>query len=149
MGQKNKIKKFEKISKKVLTFEEYSGILTKLSRRAAAGTGHWKQNNKRGTHFYCRKYNVVRNSQFFRVLYNSKKVKELQKLWIIKVLATSVDNIQFFREFDPGSGWTLAACLTHSSRTVTGTSVPWSVADGWVTREQPAFQWGITQGNLC
>ena len=23
----------------------------------------------------------------------------------------------FFREFDPGSGWTLAACLTHASRT--------------------------------
>jgi len=25
--------------------------------------------------------------------------------------------IQFFREFDPGSGRTLAACLTHASRT--------------------------------
>ena len=27
--------------------------------------------------------------------------------------------IQFFREFDPGSGRTLAACLTHASRTET------------------------------
>ena len=44
-------------------------------------------------------------------------------------------NIQWFREFDPGSGWTLAARLTHASRTVTRTSVLWSVADGWVTRE--------------
>ena len=26
-------------------------------------------------------------------------------------------KIQFFREFDPGSGRTLAACLTHASRT--------------------------------
>ena len=26
-------------------------------------------------------------------------------------------DIQFFREFDPGSGRTLAACLTHASRT--------------------------------
>ena len=25
--------------------------------------------------------------------------------------------IQFFREFDPGSGRTRAACLTHASRT--------------------------------
>ena len=39
-------------------------------------------------------------------------------------------------EFDPGSGWTLAACLTHASRT----EFTWSlaivnlVADGWVTR---------------
>ena len=57
------------------------------------------------------------------------------------------DFIQLFREFDPGSGWTLAACITHSSRTVTRTSVLWSVADGWVTREQPAFQSGITSGN--
>ena len=29
----------------------------------------------------------------------------------------------FFGEFDPGSERTLAACLTHASRTVTGTSV--------------------------
>ena len=26
-------------------------------------------------------------------------------------------KINFFREFDPGSGRTLAACLTHASRT--------------------------------
>ena len=35
-----------------------------------------------------------------------------------KMLAVqATDNIQFFREFDPGSGLTLAACITHSSRT--------------------------------
>ncbi len=34
-------------------------------------------------------------------------------------------------EFDPGSGWTLAVCLTHASRTVPSGIV----ADGWVTRE--------------
>ena len=29
-----------------------------------------------------------------------------------------LDRIKhFIREFDPGSGWTLAACLTHASRT--------------------------------
>ena len=60
-----------------------------------------------------------------------------------------------FREFDPGSGWTLAACLTHASRTEflrNAASVKWLlnlVADGWVTREQPAFQRGITFGNRC
>ena len=25
--------------------------------------------------------------------------------------------MSFFEEFDPGSGWTLAGCLTHASRT--------------------------------
>ena len=45
------------------------------------------------------------------------------------------------REFDPGSGRTLAACLTHASRAGSfriETSVDfwkWRAADGWVTRE--------------
>ena len=33
------------------------------------------------------------------------------------VLSPKGLEIQFFREFDPGSGRTLAACLTHASRT--------------------------------
>ena len=39
-------------------------------------------------------------------------------------------------EFDPGSGWTLAACLTHASRTGSDWNLVISelVADGWVTR---------------
>ena len=59
------------------------------------------------------------------------------------------ENIQFFREFDPGSGLTLAACITHSSRTERWASVYRLVADGWVTREQSTFQYGITTGNSC
>ena len=63
--------------------------------------------------------------------------------------------IPFHWEFDPGSGRTLAACLTHASRTEflwIEASADWDlnlVADGWVTREQPAFQWGTTVGNDC
>ena len=63
------------------------------------------------------------------------------------------EYIQFFREFDPGSGRTLAACLTHASRTeINETEISVEVtlnlvADGRVTREQPASQWGITFGN--
>ena len=38
-------------------------------------------------------------------------------------------------EFDPGSEWTLAACLTHASRTRKGLLAILSrVAHGWVTR---------------
>ena len=33
------------------------------------------------------------------------------------ILAAKADKIQNIREFDPGSGRTLAACLTHASRT--------------------------------
>ena len=40
---------------------------------------------------------------------NSKRDKRCQQhLW---------SESNFIREFDPGSGWTLAACLTHASRT--------------------------------
>ena len=35
-----------------------------------------------------------------------------------------------FKEFDPGSGRTLAARLTHASRTEKGSLLPGSVADG-------------------
>ena len=54
-----------------------------------------------------------------------------------------------FREFDPGSGWTLAACITHSSRTNFCPQGRELVADGWVTREQPAYARGTTVGNDC
>ena len=66
-------------------------------------------------------------------------------------------DIQLFREFDPGSGRTLAACLTHASRTEiradSKVACYWTflcilVADGRVTREEPAFQRGITNGNV-
>ena len=39
-------------------------------------------------------------------------------------------NASFFGEFDPGSGRTLAACLTHASRTGTFISVKVRVANG-------------------
>ena len=50
-------------------------------------------------------------------------------------------NITIEREFDPGSGRTLAACLTHASRTRSSLMIPsglineWTGADRRVTRE--------------
>ena len=55
----------------------------------------------------------LRESKIFRIL--------------LKRLATWIENISWFinlttydEEFDPGSGWTLAAGLTHASRGVEG-----------------------------
>ena len=42
----------------------------------------------------------------------------------------SAKRPSFFGEFDPGSGRTLAACLTHASRTGTFISVKERVANG-------------------
>ena len=62
---------------------------------------------------------------------NSKSKKKLEKIALKKMLSVQgTFNIEFFREFDPGSGLTLAACITHSSRTETGASVSVLVADG-------------------
>ena len=52
-------------------------------------------------------------------------------------------------EFDPGSGRTLAACLTHASRTMKWSLLHGLVANGWGTREKPASDFGITNGNVC
>ncbi|MFM2222298.1 MAG: hypothetical protein RLZZ78_555 [Armatimonadota bacterium] len=51
----------------------------------------------------------------------------------------------FFGEFDPGSGRTLAACLRNASRTRTSVLV----ANGRVTRKQPALKWGTTSRKGC
>ena len=50
-------------------------------------------------------------------------------------------------EFDPGSGRTLAARLTHASRAVKAASAVHKAANGRVTRGQPAPLPGIAGGN--
>ena len=85
-----------------------------------------------------------KNSQR-KFLSNIARSKFIQKLDLRRYGA--LDTI--FWEFDPGSGRTLAACLTHASRTGLSPSGLSLVANGWVTREEPAFQWGTTVGNDC
>ena len=52
-----------------------------------------------------------------------------EKMFSARVRALS-GEYTIFREFDPGSGLTLAACITHSSRTERIASVILLVADG-------------------
>ena len=146
-------KNFKKVWEKVLTRGGRCGIIIESPRKRGDGD-LWKLNNKRrrtkqGILWgYSASATDLGNS-FKRKLLLLKKVKmlraklESEEDWSI----LRDDLIQWFREFDPGSGWTLAACITHSSRTDEGTSVPELVADGWVTREQSAPLCGITSGN--
>ena len=136
-------KKLEKSFKKVLTKAGRGDIMYRLSQGSEAP---WKLNNKTTLFLEKEVDKTPKNSfEFIWTLIISKEPKTALR----DVIRGNPVNIQFFREFDPGSGWTLAACITHSSRTVTRTSVLWSVADGWVTREQPALYCGITTGNSC
>ena len=53
--------------------------------------------------------------------------------------------ITYNGEFDPGSGRTLAACLTHASQGERFLRKTIKLADGLVTRRQPALMIGITR----
>ena len=59
----------------------------------------------------------------------------------VRQLFDHVSSDKSLGEFDPGSGRTLAACLTHASQG--GSGQLGQPANGCVTREQPALVWGI------
>ena len=84
----------KKKSKKVLTLSKLFGILLTVNRKEG---------------WFIKKENVL-----WKLSKTSIWVAELKKL---KRILISDKDIYFFGEFDPGSGWTLAACLRHASRT--------------------------------
>ena len=111
--QKRKIKKVEKSSwqtaNNMIWYQSCSGEeITKINKRTLI-TEQWNNLEK-----------------FLKVLFfkeltfkNSKKGCSPIGDWrdeIAKQLFWP-NQTHFIREFDPGSGWTLAACLTHASRT--------------------------------
>ena len=129
-------KNFRKSEKKVLTKRRSCGILQKLSRKT---TGKHLENYI--VHQQQAKSIHGRKTGFERTRKTRPSEKSEQQCW-----ETLRDWTQ---EFDPGSGRTLAACLTHASRTGYDSSELYLVANGWVTREQPASLRGITTGNGC
>ena len=91
------------------------------SRKTALHFENWttKDENKA---YYTRKF---RNMKILQKSFwsdwkitteNQSKRAKAQTSMIFRVRMW-YELFNFFREFDPGSGWTLAACLTHSSRT--------------------------------
>ena len=66
----------------------------------------------------------------------------------LNTLGCRIKQTFYNGEFDPGSGWTLAAGLIHASRGRLLDSSDMKPAHGCVTRMQPTFNWGIAQRNL-
>ena len=68
-----------------------------------------------------------------------------------EIVRTLTIHFNFYNgEFDPGSGWTLAAGLTHASRGAAqevACYLWWRPAHGCVTRMQPTHNRGITLRN--
>ena len=104
--------------KKGLTNAEQSGIIERSTRGSELTNGLWKLNNKREVQSEQLETDLGNS---YRWEYYSTKVKEAKSKTRKQIGSTEEQSevvlIQWFREFDPGSGWTLAACITHSSRT--------------------------------
>ena len=108
-------------------------------QKVMSNTVSWKLNNA---------LQVQRPLKFKRA--SEKTIKNTNKSvsnWQDRYKQIYLCIYNFTKEFDPGSGRTLAARLTHASRTEKVASVIFLVADGWVTREEPASESGIASGN--
>ena len=115
---KSSLKKVEKTWKKYLTNEFECDMIAKLTARAASDTVPCKLNNVKTNYehlghfkwmFKFRLKSNLSQRKFLSIFAKTNLFKTL--IWARKRLDT------IFWEFDPGSGRTLAACLTHASRT--------------------------------
>ena len=73
-----------------------------------------KQAVVRQTTLITKQWNTYDSRKFFTFLRTVWKTKTVKR----EIASCYLEWIKhLIREFDPGSGWTLAACLTHASRT--------------------------------
>ena len=120
------------------------------------GKGPWKQNSTTNLERFLSIQEVNQRTNKAKAKFMISPIKQCDELskkghHVASAHSTKSNSgcaegsSNFFREFDPGSGWTLAACLTHASRTkhlargrgvLAQIGLNWDdlVADGWVTR---------------
>ena len=98
-------KMFEKNLKKCLTNKKRWDKINELSERQTQQTLITKQ------------WNTYDSRKFLYIFKNGSNEPKSVKTRDSQTVILSKWIKHFIREFDPGSGWTLAACLTHASRT--------------------------------
>ena len=116
--QNNGSKKFEKTWKKYLTNETEHVRISKLTARAASESVPCKLNNVKTNYNTLDILKCLSLKSCKRILSQRKFLSIFARQIYSKndlSCESSLDTI--FWEFDPGSGRTLAACLTHASRT--------------------------------
>ena len=121
-----KRKKPKKSLKKDLTKCLWSDIMTKLSRETARLVlENWTTKSE----VQSLDIDLSRTTELVQFLKTQKRKLTLKKNKSARKAKSSLDKIctgfrvcgyRIIREFDPGSGLTLAACITHSSRTNKG-----------------------------
>ena len=114
-GVEKPSKKIRKNFKKFLTNGTWCCIINKLSTRTDSAAGPWKLNKTEtsGTLIVGLETHV-NHCQILQVIHTGRKrlcLSDYSDLTLCKWLNT------IYKEFDPGSGRTLAARLTHASRT--------------------------------
>ena len=127
--------KFKKI-KKCLTNEQRFDRINKLSQESKTkNIDNWTVRNLE------RFWESIRTLQWKLKTF---KTVNSDSIWMNELAKFNLTEINFLTwEFDPGSGWTLAACLTHASRTKhfiwfpSGLIILWlsggRVSNAWVT----------------
>ena len=126
---------FKKI-KKCLTNEQRFDKINKLSQESKTkNIDNWTVRNLE------RFWESIRTLQWKLKTF---KTVNSDSIWMNELAKFNLTEINFLTwEFDPGSGWTLAACLTHASRTKhfiwfpSGLIILWlsggRVSNAWVT----------------
>ena len=126
---------FKKI-KKCLTNEQRFDKIIKLSQESKTkNIDNWTVRNLE------RFWESIRTLQWKLKTF---KTVNSDSIWMNELAKFNLTEINFLTwEFDPGSGWTLAACLTHASRTKhfiwfpSGLIILWlsggRVSNAWVT----------------
>ena len=89
-----------------------------LKDRAMKRHGEWGNSENMNCRESFEQSSNSRTTQFSkRIKMESQVHFDLENFFHIKILTFPEGNEILTWEFDPGSGWTLAACLTHASRT--------------------------------
>ena len=126
----------KKLWKKFLTNEKHFDRINKLSQESKTkNIDNWTVRNLE------RFWESIRTLQWKLKTF---KTVNSDSIWMNELAKFNLTEINFLTwEFDPGSGWTLAACLTHASRTKhfiwfpSGLIILWlsggRVSNAWVT----------------
>ena len=122
----------------ILSIIKETGKITRnevMSQLQMSKTDLWKLNNDETKKLVLHTKKELENS-FEEKEKLEKVIEQIELLWEKILIEGNLDKYTMIREFDPGSGWTLAACITHSSRTVKGLRSRISggrVSNAWAT----------------
>ena len=140
-------KKFVKRRKKFLTNGKWSDRISKLTAIVAGGSVPCKLNNAK-TNKHLDNYGLFKR---FRTNNSQRKFLSIFARQIIqkhdfRATALRYHFLRVWSWLRTNAGGVPNTCKSNGVTRACSCNL---VANGWVTREEPAFQWGTTVGNDC